>query len=163
MASLAGLFGNNKGFNAASVEPSVDYQPIPAGNYKAIISSSSIEPAKTGNGTNLVLEFKVIEGNHKNRSMKVWLCVQHPSQQTQEIAQRNFSAICHAVGQIQCTSTEQLHGKPLLIRVAIEPDNRDPERMQNRIRAYMPLQKAANAPTPEPAMAGGDFDEDAPF
>jgi len=161
MASLAGLFGNNKGFNAATVEPTVDFQPIPAGNYKAIISSSSVDQAKSGNGTNLVLEFKIIDGEHKNRTIRTWLCVQHPSQQTQEIAQRQFSAVCHAVGQIQVTSTEQLHSKPLLIRVSLEPDNREEGRMQNRIKGYMPLQKAA---TPEPAMAGdGDFDDDAPF
>lgn len=161
MASLAGLFGNNKGFNAASVEPTVDFQPIPAGNYKAIIHASSVEPTKTGNGTNLVLEFKIIDGQYKERKIKTWLCVQNPNQQTQEIAQRSFSAVCHAVGQIQVTSTEQLHSKPLLIRVSLEPDNREEGRMQNRIKGYMPLQKAAK---PEPAMAGdGDFDDDAPF
>ena len=160
MASLAGLFGNNKGFNAATVEPSQDFTPLPPANYKAIISASSIEPAKSGNGTNLVLTFKVIEGTHKNRELRTWLCVQHPSQQTQEIAQRNFSAICHAVGQIQCTDTAQLHSKPLLIKVAVEPDNRNPDQMQNRIKSYMALQKE----TPEPAMAGdGDFDDDTPF
>lgn len=159
MASLAGLFGNNKGFNAAEVEPSQDYSPIPPGNYKAIITNSSVEQAKSGNGTNLVLTFKVVDGPHKGRELRSWLCVQHPKEQTQEIARRTFSAICHAVGQIQCTDTAQLHSKPLLIKVSVEPDNREEGRMQNRIKSYMELQKA----TPEPAMAGADFDDDMPF
>lgn len=158
MASLSGLFGNNKGFNAATVEPSQDFSPIPAGNYKAIISASSIDPAKSGNGTNLVLTFKVVDGPHKNRELRTWLCVQHPNQQTQEIAQRNFSAICHAVGQIQCSDTSQLHGKPLLIKVSVEPDNRNPDQMQNRIKSYMALQQA----NPEPAMAD-DMAADIPW
>jgi hypothetical protein len=161
MASLAGLFGNNKGFNAATIEPTQDYQPMKAGTYKAIISASSIEPSKSGTGTNLILTFKVVEGEYKGREQRVWLCVQHSNQQTQEIAQRNFSAICHAVGQIQVTTTEQLHGKPLLIRVALEPDNRDPDKLQNRIKSYMPLQQTASQP--EPALADGSPDDDIPW
>jgi hypothetical protein len=144
MASLAGLFGNNKGFDASKVEPTQDYQPMKAGTYKAIISASSIEPSKTGTGTNLVLTFKIVEGEYKNREQRVWLCVQHAKQQTQEIAQRQFSAICHAVGQLQASTTEQLHGKPLLIRIGLEPDNRDPDKLQNRIKSYMPLQQTAS-------------------
>lgn len=161
MASLAGLFGNNKGFNAAAVEPTQDFQPMKAGTYKAIINSSSLEQAKTGSGTNLVLEFKIVDGEYKNRTLKQWLCVQHSSQQTQEIAQRNFSAICHAVNQMQVTTTEQLHGKPMLVRISLEPDNRDPEKLQNRIKSYMSLQKpAAQA---EPALAEGDMGDDVPW
>lgn len=161
MASLAGLFGNNKGFNAATVEPAKPYEPIPAGNYKAIITASSIEPAKTGNGTNLLLTFKIVDGQHKNREVWSRLCVQHPTEMTQRIAQEQFSAICHAVGQIQCTTTEQLHGKPLLIKVAVKPHWKDEGTMVNEVKGYMEMQKAA---TPEPAMAGdGDFDDDAPF
>jgi hypothetical protein len=161
MASLAGLFGNNKGFNAANVEPSQDFQPMKAGTYKAIINSSSLEPAKTGSGTNLVLEFKIVEGEYKNRTLKQWLCVQHAKQETQEIAQRNFSAICHAVNQMQVTTTEQLHGKPMLVRIALEPDNRDPEKLQNRIKSYMPMLQSVK-PEAAPAEAD-DIGSDVPW
>ena len=161
MASLAGLFGNNKGFNAATVEPSKEYEPVPAGLYKAIITSSSVEAAKSGNGHNLLLTFKIVDGPHKNREIWDRLSVQNSNEMTQQIARGHFSAICHAVGQIECTTTEQLHSKPLIIKIAVKPHWNDKDRLVNEVKAYMALQKSA---IPEPAMAGGgDFDDDAPF
>jgi hypothetical protein len=83
-----------------------------------------------------------------------------------EIAQRTLSAICHAVGQMQVSDSEQLHFRPLQVTLAVEPDSRDkhlppPEqRKQNRVKGYAPLSGAAPArpaaappPAPRPAAA----------
>jgi len=48
---------NLNGFNAHSVEPMADFEPIPAGKYVAVITDSEMKPTKSGNGSYLELTF----------------------------------------------------------------------------------------------------------
>jgi hypothetical protein len=109
-------------FNARSVEPSTPREdgPVPAGWYRMWIVASEIKPTKKGDGKRMELEMDVIEGPHKNR--KVWegLNIQNPNEQAQEIALRDLSAICHAIGVLNFTHPQQLHRKPMLVKVGIE-------------------------------------------
>ena len=41
---------NLNGFNAAQVEPSQDFEPIPAGKYLAVITETEMKPTKNGSG-----------------------------------------------------------------------------------------------------------------
>jgi hypothetical protein len=143
MATLQGIFGNAKGFDASQVEPSEDFQPLPAGDYKAILSESEVAPNKAGTGKNLKLKFQVIDGPHKKRTLYSWLAVLNPSEVAQRIAHQNFSALCHAVGVLKVTDTSQLHGKPLLIAVGFETNHRGEP--ANVIKGYKPLQAAKQA------------------
>lgn len=160
MASLAGLFGNNKGFDASAVDPSKPFEAIPPGEYKAIISASELAPNKNGTGRNLKLEFKVVDGPHKGRTIFNWLSLQNPSAQAVEIAQRNFSAICHAVGVLQVNDSSQLHGKPLLICIKLE--ERDNGNKTNTVTGYKPLSSPSSSPN-EPVKKDDVFDNDVPF
>jgi len=63
---------NLSGFDANNVEPSGDFEPIPAGKYLAIITDSEMKPTKNGNGSYLELTFQVIEGPCKNRLLWAW-------------------------------------------------------------------------------------------
>lgn len=127
-------------FNAANVEPQqTAFDPVPAGNYVAVITDSEIKPTRSGRA--LKLTFRIVEGQHNNRLIWANLNVENQSAQAQEIAQKQLSALCHAVGVINLTDTLQLHDKPVRIRV--------------KVRAAEGEYAASNDVTGYEAVAGG--------
>ena len=146
----------NQHFDANTVEPAALFELLPPGRYVAQIVQSEMRPTKAGNGQLLWLELDVLEGPHQGR--KIWdqLNLVNPNQQTVEIAQRALSAICHAVGELQVSDSEQLHLRPLQVTLAVEADSRDKhlqpheQRKQNKIKGYAPLGPTPTARTPAP-------------
>jgi Protein of unknown function (DUF669). len=139
-------------FDATNVAPSEDFSPIPVGEYLAHIVDSDVKPTKSNTGYYAELVFEVTEGQYKGRKVWVRLNLDNPNPKAVEIAQRELSAICHATGQLKIDDTQQLHYKPLVIRVDIE--ERDGYGPRNVIKAY----KAApggqgNAPSAAPSAA----------
>lgn len=107
-------------FNAAQVEPQKsNFDPLPAGNYVAQVVESDIKPTKSGQALNLT--FEVLDGAHRNRKVWARLNIKNDSAKAQEIAQAQLSALCHAIGVINLTDTQQLHAKPVRIRVKVRP------------------------------------------
>jgi hypothetical protein len=144
----------NSAFDASGVEPAAPHELLPPGKYFAQIVRSEMQATKAGDGQMLWLELDVLDGPHRGRKLWDRLNLVNPSRQVVEIAQRQLSAICHAVGQLQVTDSEQLHFRRLLVTLAVEPDSRDkrlpPEqqRKQNWIKGYAPA--GAQAATPQP-------------
>ena len=110
---------NLNGFNANNVKPSQSFDPLPAGKYLATITASEMLPTNNGNGQFLKLEFVVAEGEHKGRKLWSRLNLNNPSAQAVEIAQRQLSAICHAVGVLEPRDSVDLHNLPLMVKVKI--------------------------------------------
>ena len=138
------------GFNANDVEPTTAPDPLPAGKYVAAITASEMKPTKAGDASYLQLEFTVVEGDCQNR--KVWdrLCINHPNNLTQRIAQGNLSAICRAVGVMQPKDSVELHNIPLVITVKCKKRD-DTGEITNEIRGY---EAKAAASQPQQAPAG---------
>ena len=144
----------NQHFDASAVEPAAPFELLPPGRYSVQIVQSEMRATRAGNGQYLWLEMDVIEGSHQGR--KIWdqLNLVNPNQQTVEVAQRTLSAICHAVGQMQVTDSEQLHFHPMVVTLAVEPDSRDKhkpieeQRKQNKVKGYI---GGAGVPSPRPA------------
>jgi len=147
----------NDTFDATGVAPAAPMELLPPGRYAAQIVNSEMRATRAGNGQYLWLEMDVIEGPHQGR--KIWdqLNLVNPSPQTVEIAQRTLSAICHAIGQLQVSDSEQLHFRPIQVTLAVEPDGRDKhlppheQRKQNKVKGYAPLDGAAPARAVAPA------------
>lgn len=128
-------------FDATNVAPAEDFAPIPVGDYPAMIVDSDVKPTKARTGHYAELVFEVTEGKYKGRKVWARLNLDNPNAKAVEIAQRELSAICHAVGKLQIQDTQELHFKPLVIRVDIEESEGYSPR--NAIKAY----KAAGAAT----------------
>lgn len=139
-------------FNAADVKPAEDFSPIPVGDYPAMIVDSDVKPTKSGNGHYAELVFEVTEGQYKGRKVWARLNLDNPNAKAVEIAQRELSAICHAVGKMQISDTQELHFKPMVIRVDIEESEGYAPR--NAIKSYKAAGAAAQAaPGNAPAAA----------
>jgi len=156
-------------FNVDEVDVSdqpTKYDPIPEDMYKAVIIDSEMKPTKAGNGAYLELKFEVIDSQYAGKWIRARLNLQNESQKAVEIAQRDLSSICRAIGKKAISDSEELHHKPLQIKVVIQPP-RGEYPASNEIKAYSPANAPAAvatlsapavettpAPSPAPAAAG---------
>ena len=140
-------------FNANEVEPSVAFEPVPAGKYIAAITASEMKSTKKGDGSYLELEFTILEGDCQGR--KVWdrLCINHPNSLTQKIAQGSLSAICRSVGVLQPGDSCQLHNLPLQITAKLKK-RKDTGDLTNEIKGYASKKAAEGKPQQAPAGDG---------
>lgn len=112
--------GAEMNFDANNVKPNSKPDPVPAGKYRVMITSSEVKPTANQKGKMLALEFVILDGDHKGRKLWDRLNVQHESKQAQDIAQGTLSAICHSVGVLQLKNSSQLHEIPLMAKVAVK-------------------------------------------
>ncbi|HMW57733.1 MAG TPA: DUF669 domain-containing protein [Accumulibacter sp.] len=154
MASLAG-------FDASVVEPQSAFEPIPAGKYLALISESEMKPTKNGSGQYLQFTFVILDnGPYSGRHLWTRLNLQNRNRTAEEIAQRELSAICRAVGVLCPNDSADLHNLPLAIIVGMER-NKETGELTNRIKGYEaaagnnvpPKPQQTNLPAPPPPPA----------
>jgi hypothetical protein len=132
------------GFDANNVEPNAPRDPIPAGWYKAVITESLEKPTKAQTGSYLQMTLEIIEGELAGRKTFERLNLNNPNQQAVEIAQRSLSSICRATGVMTPRTSQDLHDKPMMIKVKVTPP-RDGYEAGNEISEYAPVEKKATA------------------
>lgn len=133
-------------FDATSIAPREDFTPLPTGEYKAQVTDSDLKPTKANTGHYAELTFEVMEGDYKGRKVWARLNLDNPNPKAVEIAQRDLSAICHAAGKLQIRDTQELHYKPMLIRVEyVEADGVKRTSPSNEIKAFKAITGAAPA------------------
>lgn len=108
-------------FNAAEVDPASTFQPVPPGEYAVMITDSEMKGTKDGKGEYLKLTFKIIQGEFENRFIWANLNLINQSSQAQEIAERELSAICHAIDVMVPEDSQELHGIPMCAKVKVTP------------------------------------------
>lgn len=162
MASL------NEPFDASNVEPAQAREILPPGKYLAQIIESEMKDTQAS-GKMLALTLEIQDGPHARR--RIWdnLNLVNSNPKAVEIAQRTLSAICHAIGRMQVTDSDELHFRPMTVIVEVEPDSRDKHlapddlarRYQNKVKGYgkpdgapaVAPRPVASAPRPIPAPA----------
>jgi hypothetical protein len=126
---------NLSGFDANQIEPTSDFEAIPAGKYTAMITESELKPTKSGAGDYLQLTFEILEGPYKGRIIWSRLNLNNPNATTVQIAQRELSSICRAVGVMTPGDSVELHNLPLEITVKCKKRDDNGE-VTNEIRGY---------------------------
>lgn len=109
-------------FNAQNVAPQSAFDPLPAGDYIAQITDSSIKPTKAGTGMSLSLTWTILDGQYVNRKVFDRINVQNQNPEAEKIGQSQLSAICHATGVMNLQDTQQLHMRPCKIKLKIRKD-----------------------------------------
>jgi len=135
-------------FNAESIEPNTSYEPIPAGWYTAIISSSEMKATRDGYGEYLSLTLQIIEGQHENRLVFARLNLKNANDKAVDIARKDLAAICRAVGVMSPQASEQLHDIPLMIKVKVRPASGEYE-ASNDMGGYKAVEGANLTPAPK--------------
>ena len=153
-------------FDARTVDPATELGALPSGEYIVAITDSAMESTKAGDGQFLKLVFSVLDGPHKGAKVFDRLNLINRNQTTVDIAQRALSAICHAVNVLGVQDSQQLHDKPLKIKISYEPAKGEYGE-QNRVKAYKPMNEslstpvrpASPAPTPMPPATQNAYRE----
>jgi hypothetical protein len=128
-------------FNANEIEPTGNFEPLPLGEYVCVISASEMKevnkpPVNGVKGQYLQFTYDVIEGEYKGRKVFDRLNLVNGNEQAQEIAQRSLSAICRCVGVLHPRNSEELHDKPMVIKVGIRPASGEYQ-ATNVVKSYM--------------------------
>lgn len=144
-------------FNAATVPPSQPFEVIPAAWYMGQLIASEMKPNSKGDGYYLATEMEILGGEYAGRKLFDRLNISNPNPKAVEIAYRTLSAICHAIGVIQVEDSQQLHGKPLMIKVKVTPAETDPVtgktyEPKNEVTGYKAVEQSAQQQQP-PAWA----------
>ncbi len=123
------------GFDANQVEPTGDFEPVPAGKYLAVVTESEMKPTKAGTGSYLQLTFQVIEGEYQNRLLWTRLNLNNPNATAVQIARAELSAICRAVGVLAPNDSVDLHNLPLVVHVRCKKRT-DTGEITNEIKGF---------------------------
>lgn len=114
-----------QGFSARTVEPAsigAGQLPVsPKEGWPVIITGSEMV-ATSGNANNgmLVLNLRVIEGEHANEEGVYRLNLYHDNPKTVEIANRQLSAVCWVTGKVDAVDSAQLHNVPFRAVVGLQ-------------------------------------------
>lgn len=141
------------GFDANQVEPTTEFEPIPAGRYLAMVTESEMKMTKSGSGSYLQLTFQILEDEYKGRFLWARLNLNNANATAVQIARSELSAICRAVGVMTPSDSVELHNLPLVITVKCKR-REDTGEVSNEIKGYAkreaangkPQQAAANTP-----------------
>jgi hypothetical protein len=127
-------------FDARTVAPDTgSADALPAGWYNVMMDESEMKPTKadaSGNtGAYLKCRYAVMDGQYAGRKIYANLNLRNANPIAQEIAYKQLSAICHAVNVLNMQDTQELHGKPLKIKVKMRKAT-DEYEASNDIGAY---------------------------
>lgn len=137
-------------FNASEVAPQQSgYEPRPAGDYTMQVVNSDMRTTKSGTGQYLWLEFDILSGPVRGKYFER-LNLFNDNAKAVEIANRQLSAICNAIGLMTLQDSEQLHMKPL--KVVLKVSESKDGSLQNTAK-YLPLNAAPAAAAPAPVAA----------
>lgn len=143
----ASIFGA-QGFDSSTVAPPEDFSPVPPGEYSVNITGVETKTTKAGNGQYLALEFTIIGGQHQGR--KIWnnLNLVNPNPKAVEIAQRDLSGICQAIGKPRVQHENELMGGQMLVKVTVKDDHNECKGFKPGGNAAPPAQAAPPAYAP---------------
>jgi hypothetical protein len=139
-------------FDATSYDEPVtksSFDPLPPGDYTAIIADSDMKDTKAGTGKYIELTINIVEGEYEGRRLWERLNVYNPSEQAERIARSQLNNLSNAVGKPGASDTESLHDIPFIISLDI--DRRDTTR--NKVMGYSPAGKARSVAAKSSAPA----------
>lgn len=124
-------------FDATNIAPDTGSQDaLPAGWYDVMMEASEMKPTKDGTGAYLETKFNVIAPPvHAGKKVYARLNLRNQNATAQEIAYKQLSAICHAVGVLQVADSAQLHNLPLKVKLKLRKADGDYE-ANNEITAF---------------------------
>ncbi len=135
--------------------------PVPAGDYTAMIVESEKKDNRAGTGSFIALVMEILDvvqfadakqkGDFKGRKLFENMNLWHPNNVTVRIAMAEMKALCNACGGLRPKDTEELHHIPFIVSVGLRT-RQDTGELQNSIKAFKPV---GSASTPPAVAAGG--------
>jgi len=103
-----------------------DYSELPNGIYRLEVEASDVTPTKDGKGTILKTTMVVVAPDeYAKRKLFTNYNLENPSAQAQEIGQRQFAALCRAIGVHEVEDSEDLHFRSFTVKVGLGKPSKD--------------------------------------
>jgi len=132
-----------------------DFTTIPAGKYTAAIAKSAYKQNSKKTGHYLSLQFKILEGEFKDRVVFANMNLDNPNGETVEIAEKELATLTKACGKVSIDDSEELHGIPVMIKVIVKPATAN-QAEKNEIKFYEPAKGYKKPSNPESGENTGD-------
>ena len=137
------------GYDATQVKDS-EFEALPAGEYRAVITESERKKTKDGSSELLQVKLQIVDGQYKNRTIIDRFNLWNKSEQARTIAEQQFKKVCEAVNIPKPGDSSALHMKPLTIKLAVKEYNGN---NQNEVKGYKPATTSASAPPATSSMS----------
>ena len=121
-------------FDATRHTAAVNAGLVPAGRYEATIIDSLSRMARSGDGRYLQFCIQIERGEHAGRVIFVRLHVGSSNASVRQLSEQELAALCEAISVPRFTSTNELHGKRLVIDVGYK--QRGGSDCVNVVKAY---------------------------
>lgn len=134
MGNISSLIGQNQSYGQSG---GVDYNAatnknlLPAGWMDGYIESAEIRDTKSGTGQYIYIAWRTLDGQHLVHDH---INIRNANPTSVEIGLRTLGTIARALGMESIDDTDQLHGREIAARLAIEEAGEWPAR--NVIKAY---------------------------
>ena len=107
-------------FDASGIDTTSQFDAIPAGDYEAMVTDSTMKSTKDGTGQYLELTVEIQTGQFQGRRLFDRLNLQNRNPKAVEIAQKQLAQLCHATSVLQVQDSQQLHNRPIVMKVAVK-------------------------------------------
>lgn len=112
-----------------------DFDPLPAGEYQAVVVDMEEKPTKDGTGKRLNVKLQIVTpGQYMNRTVFDGINIVNKSEQAQKIGRGQLKALCIAAGVPDPQNSQQLYGKKIVVKLGISKDDKGNER--NEVKSY---------------------------
>ncbi len=147
----------NFGFNLSETQPAESFEPLPSGEYVAVLEDSNLKETKSGSGHYLSCKFKVVDGPHMNRVLFANINIHHSNEKAQMIGRQQLSQLAHAAGVPGANDSLELHDLPVILTVKLTDDAA--YGLRNEIKSYRSVSQAVGKFAPSvpsaPSKWGG--------
>ena len=124
------------------------FEPLPAGEYTVIGYDSEIKDTKNKTGQYIQVIFEVLDGAKKGAKLFERFNVVNGNPKAVEIAQKQLSSLCSAIGLEAFNDTDELLNKPVIAVVGID-EGKNGYGPSNKIKFYKnPTAKNIPSSTP---------------
>jgi len=136
-------------FDATTVDPTQGGGGnLPVGRHPVVIVANEVAATKDNSGGYLALTLEIIDGPNKGSRGVVRINLYNQSAQAVDIANRQFSALCHVTNQFRVDDVDVLQNIPFMVDVELQ---RDPEAAK---KGYTEVKKFLYLDGSEPGKKG---------
>jgi hypothetical protein len=132
------------------IAPRTAFEPIPKGDYQAIVTDSQLKTTKAGDGEYIELTMQIVDGEHSGRRHWERLNIVNKNDKTQGIARGHLNQLAQACNVPNMKDTTELHDVPFLL--SLDLDHREAGR--NRVMGYSSLKTVPKLPARPTAAVG---------
>lgn len=128
----------NLNITASEHEELGNYDAIPVGEYKVILSNTEEKTSNTSGDRYFSFEYQVVEGEFEGRKLWDVVAIFSSNPKAVAIAKRKVAAVCRALNKASINDTVELHDQPMVAVVGQRKDQQSGE-MRNNIKNWKPV------------------------